>query len=340
MDASSGEQLQLTAEVASNLQNWDLECATKHMDAIKDSVLTHDQVHSFVLMKDEHPINELSLAGLQHAPGAFTDLTQRCRLVFTNQKRLVFTQVNHSAEVGTPEIRFLSSLLTCCHDLWSRRKWRSYYATIHASEVLEVFVQQALTTHYHTANWNFNDCFDVLSCPRGGTMYSEKDIDGVTQTLGDHDPGEYTSRWDKTRYMRHALVIRYVDYASATVSETVAFANPRSPAANLFEMARTIEANITLRKADFFKEKRGPIPLMRRAFFNDSPTLLFQRIKQLLKVTGGILLFVATISFLASQAVLGVVLVMFALGSLCVGMDVDIRHVVQVVVQCCSYMGG
>ncbi len=39
-------------------------------------------------------------------------------------------------------------------------------------------------------------------------MYSEKDMDGATQTLGDHDPSECMSRWDKTRYMRHALVIR------------------------------------------------------------------------------------------------------------------------------------
>lgn len=37
---------------------------------------------------------------------------------------------------------------------------------------------------------------------------SEKNIDGVTQTLGDHDPGTCMSRWDKERYMRHALIIR------------------------------------------------------------------------------------------------------------------------------------
>lgn len=49
---------------------------------------------------------------------------------------------------------------------------------------------------------------DLIFCPTGGTMYSEKDIYGMTQTLGDHDQGGLLSRWDKTRFMRHALVIR------------------------------------------------------------------------------------------------------------------------------------
>lgn len=42
----------------------------------------------------------------------------------------------------------------------------------------------------------------------GGTMFSRKDMNGATQTLGDHDPGDCTSKFDKTRYKRHALVIR------------------------------------------------------------------------------------------------------------------------------------
>lgn len=49
---------------------------------------------------------------------------------------------------------------------------------------------------------------DLLFCPTGGTMYSEKDLIHATQTLGDHDPGNCMSKWDKTRFMRHALVIR------------------------------------------------------------------------------------------------------------------------------------
>lgn len=44
-------------------------------------------------MKGEEPIQELDLAGLENAPGVFDDVTQRCRVVFTNQNRLVFTQV-------------------------------------------------------------------------------------------------------------------------------------------------------------------------------------------------------------------------------------------------------
>lgn len=39
-------------------------------------------------------------------------------------------------------------------------------------------------------------------------MFTEKNIDHATQTLGDNDPGGCTSRWDKTRFVRHALVIR------------------------------------------------------------------------------------------------------------------------------------
>lgn len=39
-------------------------------------------------------------------------------------------------------------------------------------------------------------------------MYSQKDMDGATQTLGDDDPGDCMSRFDKQRHKRHALVIR------------------------------------------------------------------------------------------------------------------------------------
>ena len=39
-------------------------------------------------------------------------------------------------------------------------------------------------------------------------MRSEKTLDEATQTLGDYDQGSCVQRWDKTRHMRHALVIR------------------------------------------------------------------------------------------------------------------------------------
>lgn len=44
-------------------------------------------------------------------------------------------QTKHSAEVGLPKMCFPMSLLTCCHDRWSRRKWSSFYVSINASEV-------------------------------------------------------------------------------------------------------------------------------------------------------------------------------------------------------------
>lgn len=49
---------------------------------------------------------------------------------------------------------------------------------------------------------------EMLCCPKGGNMYSEKDLTHATQTMGDHDPGSLMSQWDKVRFMRHAIVIR------------------------------------------------------------------------------------------------------------------------------------
>ncbi|CAN0221129.1 unnamed protein product, partial [Hapterophycus canaliculatus] len=125
-------------------------------------------------------------------------------------------------------------------------------------QILQVVVQQTLTTSYQTSTCTFNDVCGVLCCLTGGTMYSEKNMDGATQTLGDHDPGECMSRWDKTRFMRHALVIRYVDCASNSVLQTTAMAHPSTPASQLYEMARSIEANITIRTADWLKHKMLP----------------------------------------------------------------------------------
>lgn len=82
----------------STLQEWDEECARKHLGAVKGSVATHKDLHDFTLMEDEHPVNELSLAGVEQPPGLGMTgvLTQQCRVVFTNKKRLVFTQVDES----------------------------------------------------------------------------------------------------------------------------------------------------------------------------------------------------------------------------------------------------
>lgn len=63
------------------------------MEVIKNSVATNDDLHKFVLSEGEHTEFALNLAGVENAPGLFDDVTQRCRVVFTNQKRLIFTQV-------------------------------------------------------------------------------------------------------------------------------------------------------------------------------------------------------------------------------------------------------
>ena len=44
-------------------------------------------------MEGEFAEDVIDLAGLENAPGLLNDVTQRCRLIFTNKKRLVFTQV-------------------------------------------------------------------------------------------------------------------------------------------------------------------------------------------------------------------------------------------------------
>lgn len=50
----------------------------------------------------------------------------------------------------------------------------------------------------------------------------------------------------------------YVDCASNSVKETVAMAQPSTPAPKLYEMARVIEANITMRTADWLQYKTHP----------------------------------------------------------------------------------
>lgn len=45
-------------------------------------------------------------------------------------------------------------------------------------------------------------------CIVGGSLQTDKDIEGAIQTLGDHDPNGVIMKHDKTRRMRHALVVR------------------------------------------------------------------------------------------------------------------------------------
>ncbi|CAM9168047.1 unnamed protein product [Scytosiphon promiscuus] len=264
--------LGLAPHVVSELEEFDLECAGKHMKAIEDKVATHDKLEGFVLRHGERAVNALNLAGVEDAPGVFADVTQRCRVVFTTKKRLIFTQAKHSAEVSVPQTSCYAWMLVCFQDQWSRRKWTSYYATIEASQILQVFVQQTLTTSYHTSKFAFNDVLGALFCTAGGTMYSEKDVDGATQTLGDHDPGQAMRRWDHTRFMRHALVIRYLDCASNSVRQTVAMAHPSTPTYKLYEMARAIEDNITLTTTAWLASNKSPTALSAIPFTNQPPS--------------------------------------------------------------------
>lgn len=63
---------------------------------------SHTDLESFVLMEGEvvEEGNVLDLAGLKQAPGLYNDVSQSCRLVFTSEKRLIFTQVLQYAEQG------------------------------------------------------------------------------------------------------------------------------------------------------------------------------------------------------------------------------------------------
>ena len=81
------------------LENLDKKCAKKHLDAVSDSVVTHTDLHSFILMEGEEAIDELELAGLDNAPGVYDEVTQ-CRLIFTNENRLVFTQVEQGVSMS------------------------------------------------------------------------------------------------------------------------------------------------------------------------------------------------------------------------------------------------
>lgn len=76
-------------------------------------------------------------------------------------------------------------------------------------QVVDVFVQQTLKTTYMGANCMCADLWDLICCTVGGELESTKDLNGVTQTLADHDQSSpVLKKWDKTRFFRHSLVIR------------------------------------------------------------------------------------------------------------------------------------
>jgi len=45
-------------------------------------------------------------------------------------------------------------------------------------------------------------------CIVGGSMQTDKDIEGAMRSLGDYDPEGIVKKHEKTRRMRHALVVR------------------------------------------------------------------------------------------------------------------------------------
>ena len=51
---------------------------------------------------------------------------------------------------------------------------------------------------------------------------------------------------------------RYLDCTTNSITQTTAMAHPDTPASKLYEMARSIEANISIRSADWLKCKLLP----------------------------------------------------------------------------------
>lgn len=100
----------------------DKQCAKRHLEAVKDSVVTHKELHSYLFMKGEHADDVLDLAGLENAPGVYAEVTQSCRLVFTNQKRLVFTQVNACVPFRPPGMMRWRIRACSLRIAWTRRR--------------------------------------------------------------------------------------------------------------------------------------------------------------------------------------------------------------------------
>lgn len=75
------------------LEELDVEYATKHLHAIAGSVVSHENLHSFMLKEGEKPVDVMDLVGLAKALGVVHDVAQQCRMVFTDQNRVVLAQV-------------------------------------------------------------------------------------------------------------------------------------------------------------------------------------------------------------------------------------------------------
>lgn len=280
LNNESYKQVALNAEIpiARELQSWDEECLAKHLDAINGSAISLEELQDLCLMNNESVVQVMDLAGVVNAPGLLTDVTQRCRLTLTDKNRLIFTQANHSAEVGVPQMGCCFALVQCCHDRWSTRKWTSFFASINASEVLDVFVQQSLTTSYTASDCNCKTTCESLCCTVGGTLMSQKNMDGMTQTLADHDQRSgCTQKWVKTRYMRHSLVIRYIDTSNNRVEQVIAMADPDVPSTYLYQLARSVNEARTITSKEWLLAKRVPTPGGFGEFSNESPIPLLKR---------------------------------------------------------------
>ena len=95
-----------------DLEELDLLCAKTHLGAIDGSKMTHKTLHEYIFMEEEGPDHTLELAGIDNAPGLYSEVTQCCRLIFSNKKRLVFTQVLHYAFVCFPCTEYVRVVAT------------------------------------------------------------------------------------------------------------------------------------------------------------------------------------------------------------------------------------
>lgn len=75
MDPDSHAQLNLTPDKGSTLHEFGLECAMRHLEVIKDSVTTHEDLHGSTLVEGETPVRVLDLARLENALGLLDDVT-------------------------------------------------------------------------------------------------------------------------------------------------------------------------------------------------------------------------------------------------------------------------
>lgn len=146
MDPSSHEQLNLTSDKGADLEKFDVECGLKHLEAIKDNVTTHKELHGFTFMEGEQPMRELELAGLDNAPGLFDQVTQQCLVVFTNKNRLVFTQVRLYSRktLYTPEYFVVGFFIACMSKEEQKIAAEGFFCDDRLRLVVPVFLRPTL----------------------------------------------------------------------------------------------------------------------------------------------------------------------------------------------------